>query len=337
MEDQEKQVCLVTGGAGFIGSFLCEALLKAGKRVICVDDFSTGHVRNIDPYLRNPDFQFLKLDINEPFDLEQFPELEPFKVRFLGVQEVYHLAVPKSIKHFDQYRMQTLLTNTIGTRNILDIAVKYKAKFLLASSSVVYGNRTKDTHVFSEEYLGVVDHLTPRACYDEGKRFAETITSTYADVHKLDAKIARIFRTYGPRMPLFDGHQIPDFVMNALNSEDIIVNGVEDMKTSMLYVTDLVDGIIRLMHASPGIGPVNLGSDQDLKSADIARKVLEMTQSNAKVVFEAPLAFVTEAGLPDISKAKENLGWTPVVRLEAGLQKTIEYIRANKILLTNGD
>lgn len=335
MEQQDKPVVLVTGGAGFIGSFLCEALLKENKRVICVDDFSTGHVRNIDPYLRNPDFQFLKLDINEPFDLEKYPELEPFKVQFLGIQEVYHLAVPTSIKNFDKYREKTLLTHSVGTRNVLDIAKKYKAKFLLASSSVVYGSRTEEIKVFSEDYQGVVDHLTPRACYDEGKRFAETMTFTYAHVHGIDAKIARIFRTYGPRMPLFDGHQIPDFILHALNGEPLVINGGEDFQTSMVYVTDVVDGMMRLMAAKPDIGPVNLGSDEDLKLADVARKVVEMTGSQSQVQFAEQLEFLTEIGLPDVSKAKEVLGWTPVVRLEDGLQKTIDYIRANKILLTS--
>ncbi|MBU1126614.1 GDP-mannose 4,6-dehydratase, partial [Patescibacteria group bacterium] len=176
--------------------------------------------------------------------------------------------------------------------------------------------------------------LTPRACYDEGKRFAETAFATYGYVHKLDTKIARIFRTYGPRMPLFDGHQIPDFVMNALNGEPIVINGVEDFQTSMVYVTDVVDGLIRLMAAKPGIGPINLGSDEDLKLADVARKVIEMTGSASTVTFADQLEFLTELGLPDVSKAKDVLGWMPVVRLEDGLQKTIDYIRANKILLT---
>ncbi len=334
MPNLDKPVVLVTGGAGFVGSFLCETLLKEGKRVVCIDDFSTGHVRNIDPYLRNPDFQFLRQDINQSFDLESFSELEPFNIKFLGLQEIYHLAAPTSIKNFDKYREKTLLTHSVGTINILKIALKYKAKFLLASSSVVYGSRSEDKKVFEESYEGIVDHLTPRACYDEGKRFAESATATFGFVHQLDTKIARIFRTYGPRMPLFDGHQIPDFVMNALNNEPIVINGSEDFQTSMVYVTDVVDGLIRLMAAKPGIGPVNLGSDEDLKLADVARKVIEMTGSESSISFAEQLEFLTELGLPDVSKAKDVLGWMPVVRLEDGLQKTIDYIRANKILLS---
>lgn len=334
MSATEKSIVLVTGGAGFIGSFLCGELLKAGKRVICVDNFSTSHVRNIDPYLRHADFQFLRLDINEPFDLETFAELEPFGVKFVGVEEIYHLAVPTSIKHFDKFKAQTLLTNSVGTRNVLDIAVKYKSKVLLASSSVVYGGRSEEMTVFEEGYQGVVKHLTPRACYDEGKRFAETMFETYAQVYGLDTKIARIFRTYGPRMPLFDGHQVPDFVMQALNNEPLVINGDETFKTSMLYVTDIVDGLLRLMASKPGLGPVNFGSDVDLNLVDVAKKIIELTSSSSEITHAEELPFLTELGLPSISKAKEQLGWMPVVRLEDGLQKTVDYIRANKILLT---
>ena len=337
MPDEDKKIVLVTGGAGFIGSFLCETLLKEGVRVICIDNFSSGHVRNIDPYLRNPDFQFLRLDINEPFDLESFPELEPFKVKFLGVQEIYHLAIPTAIKNFDKLRAQTLLTNSIGTRNVLEIAVKYRSKILLASSSVVYGGRTKEQIVFKEEYKGVVDHLTPRACYDEGKRFAETMFQTYADVYGIDARIARIFRTYGPRMPLFEGHQIPDFVLNALNGDNLVINGEDTFKTSLVYVTDLVDGLMRLMKVKENIGPINIGDDVDVLLKEVAQKIIDMTESSSKIEFQEQLKFLTELGLPDVSKAKEYLGWVPVVRLEDGLQKSIEYVRANKILLTSGE
>lgn len=334
MEQTDKSVVLVTGGAGFIGSFLCEELLRQGKRVICVDNFSTSHVRNIDPYLRNPDFQFLRLDINEPFDLESFAELEPFKIKFKGIQEIYHLAVPTSIKSFDKFKHMTLLTSSVGTRNILDIAVKYKSKILLGSSSVVYGGRTEEVKVFNETFKGIVDHMTPRACYDEGRRFAETMFVTYADVFNIDARIARIFRTYGPRMPLFDGHQIPDFILHALNGENLVINGGENFQSSFVYVTDVVDGMLRVMAAKENTGPVNIGSDQDILLADVAKKIIEMTGSGSQVEFAEALAFLTELGLPDITKAKTELGWTPVVRLEDGLQKTIDYIQANKILLT---
>lgn len=333
-DSDDKKVVLVTGGAGFIGSFLCEELLKEGKRVICIDNFATSSVRNIESLLRNPDFQFLRLDVNEPFDLETFPELEPFKIPFKGLHEIYHLAVPTSIKNFDQFREMTLLANSVGTRNILDIAVKYKAKILLASSSVVYGGRTEEKQVFEEDYKGIVDHTTPRACYDEGKRFSETMFITYKQVFEIDARIARIFRTYGPRMPLFDGHQIPDFILSALNGEDLVINGDKEFKSSFIYVSDVVDALMRLMAQKNDTGPMNIGSDLDVPLNDVAQKVIDMTGSSAQVKYAERLAFLTELGLPDISKAKEELKWMPVVRLEDGLQKTIDYIKANKILLT---
>lgn len=332
----EKKTVLVTGGAGFIGSFLCEALLKEGNRVICIDNFSTGHVRNIEPMLRNPDFQFLRLDINERFDLEAFAELEPFKVKFLGVQEIYHLAMPTAVKDYDQYKMQILLANSAGTRHVLDVAVKYKTRVLLASAGTVYGSREDKRDTVDETELGVVDQLNPRAAVNEGKRFAETMFATYADVYGLDAKIARIFRTYGPRMPLFHGHQIPDFVLNVLDGKPLTIMGDANTTTALVYVSDVVDGLVRLMRADKGIGPVNLGSDVNLKIADVAAKIMALAENEVKVEYEPQLAHMIPLSLPNLHKAREILGWLPLVRLDDGLKKTIDYVRANKLLLTNG-
>lgn len=332
MANQNKTV-LVTGGAGFIGSHLCERLLKDGARVVCIDNFATSHVRNIEALLQNPNFFFLRLDINTPFNLEKMPELEPLKIPYDGIQEIYHLACPTTVKKFDEFKIQTLLSNSLGNYHLLEIAAKYKSKILLSSTSVVYGNRSDDDIYFEEDHQGVVDHLSPRACYDEGKRFSETMFETYRQVHGIETKIARIFRTYGPRMPLFDGHMIPDFVLNALDGKDLVVYGDESFSTSLIYVTDVVDGLVRLMSSSADTGPVNIGDDKDLKIVDVANKVIELTGSSSKVVHEAEIPFLTQLGLPRISKARE-LGWLPLVRLEDGLTKTIEYVRANKILLT---
>jgi len=332
MANQNKTV-LVTGGAGFIGSHLCERLLKDGARVVCIDNFATSHVRNIEALLQNPNFFFLRLDINTPFNLEKMPELEPLKIPYDGIQEIYHLACPTTVKKFDEFKIQTLLSNSIGNYHILEIAAKYKSKVLLGSTSVVYGGRLEDEKFFDEEHKGIVNHLSPRACYDEGKRFSETMFETYRQVHGIETKIARIFRTYGPRMPLFDGHMIPDFVLNALDGKDLVVYGDEAFSTSMVYVTDVVDGLVRLMGAPKDVGPVNIGDDKDVKIVEVANKVIELTGSASKVVHEAELPFLTELGLPRISKARE-LGWLPLVRLEDGLTKTIEYVKANKILLT---
>jgi UDP-glucuronate decarboxylase len=329
----EKKNVLVTGGAGFIGSHLCERLLRDSCRVICVDNFATSHVRNIEALLPNPDFQFIRLDVNQPFDLEASQELAPFKLPFQGIQEIYHLAAPTSIKNFDQFKIQTLLSHSIGNYYALEIARKYRSKILLGSSSVVYGSRRDGDPFVEEDELGVVDHLTPRAAYDEGKRFSETMFETYRQVHQLDTKIARVFRTYGPRMPAFDGQLIPDFILNAIDGKPLVIYGDENFSSSLVYVTDVVDGLIRLMQSPAGTGPVNIGSDQDLKLKDVAGMVIQMVGSSSKIVYEPPLIFLTELGLPRIEKAKE-LGWLPLVRLEDGLKKTIEYIKANKLLLT---
>lgn len=329
----EKKNVLVTGGAGFIGSHLCERLLRDSSRVICVDNFATSHVRNIEALLPNPDFQFIRLDMNQPFDLETYTELAAFKLPFQGIQEIYHLAAPTSIKNFDQFKIQTLLSHSIGNYYALEIGRKYRSKVLLGSSSVVYGSRRDDDPFVEEDELGVVDHLTPRAAYDEGKRFSETMFETYRQVHQLDTKIARIFRTYGPRMPAFDGQLIPDFILNAIDGKPLVIYGDENFSSSLVYVTDVVDGLIRLMQSPPGTGPINIGSDQDLKLKDVAQMIIQMVGSSSKIVYEPPLLFLTELGLPRIEKAKE-LGWLPLVRLEDGLKKTIEYIKANKLLLT---
>ncbi len=329
-----KKNILVTGGAGFIGSHLCERLLQDGNRVICIDNFSTSHVQNINQLLQHPDFQFLRIDVNEPIDLEFFPELASFQVKFQGLQEIYHLACPTTIKKFDQFKMQTLLTNSVGTRNVLDLAVRYKSKILLSSSSVVYGPRRKEVRAFSEEMEGLIDHLSPRACYDEGRRFAESMFATYEQVYGIEIKIARIFRTYGPRMPLFDGHLIPDFVLNAIDNKELVIYGDESFMTSLCYVTDVVDGMLRLMASEKEVRVVNIGGDQDIKIVDVAKKIIAMTESQSTVRFEPSLLFLSSLGLPNIQRAKEELGWLPLVLLEDGLKRTIEYVKANKILLT---
>jgi UDP-glucuronate decarboxylase len=328
----EKKNVLVTGGAGFIGSFLCEKLL-ANARVICVDNFVTSQESNIDHLLKNADFEFIRHDFNIPFDPEAFPELARFKLKFQGIQEIYHLACPTSPKKFDQYRMQTLFANSLAAKNALDLAVRYKSKILQASASVVYGPRPLDGHSYREEEFGTVNMLSPRACYDEGKRYAETMFETYRQVHGLDVKIARIFRTYGPRMPLFDGQMVPDFITNALDGKELIIYGDETFRTSLVYVTDLVDGLMKLMAAPSDIGPVNLGSDVDMPLIDVAQRIIEMTGSTSRINFEPPLLFMTPLGLPDITKAKEKLAWLPLVQIDDGLKRAIDYTVANKALV----
>ncbi len=328
----EKKNILVTGGAGFIGSHLCESLLKEG-RVICLDNFVTSQESNIDPLLKNQDFEFIRHDVNVPFDPEAFPELARFRVKFQGIQEIYHLACPTSPKKFEQYKMQTLYANAIGMKHVLDLAVRCHSQVLFASTCVIYGARPEDGHPFREQDFGSSDILSPRACYDEGKRFAESCCATYQQVHGLDVRIARMFRTYGPRMPLFDGQMIPDFITNALDGKDLEIYGDESFRTSLTYVDDVVSGLRKCMAAPADIGAVNIGSDVDLKLVDVAQRIIELTGSSSKIVFKPGLLFMTQLGLPDLTKAKEKIAWIPLVTLDDGLKRTIEYTMANKSLI----
>jgi UDP-glucuronate decarboxylase len=329
----DKKNVLVTGGAGFIGSHLCERLLKDAK-VICMDDFSNSSIQNIEHLLQYPDFEFIKNDINNPIDLEEFDELDKFKVKFQGIQEVYHLACPTNIKEFEKLKMNTLWANSKAMISTLDLAVQYKAKYLFASSSIVYGPATEEKIVFTEEQEGVVNHLSPRACYDEGKRFAETCVETYRQVHNLDVKIARIFRTYGPRMRLRSGLFISDFILDALEGRDLEIYGGQEKAQTLCYVSDIVDGMVRFMDALPDVSVMNLGSDAMYRLSDVANKIIELTDSSSKVVFRDPMAFVSRPGVPDLSSAREKLGWLPLIRVEDGLQKTVDYTIANRTRLS---
>lgn len=328
MEAVKKNI-LVIGGAGFIGSHLCDELIKY-HHVICVDNFISSSPGNIDHLLQNPNFVFIRHDIVTPLDLESFPELEKFRVKVKGVAEVYNLACPTSVKEFANTKIPTLETNAWGTRNALELARNYQAKFLHFSSSVVYGGRAEDKKFFHENYFGYVDFLSPRACYDEGRRFAESQVVTYRDVYKLDAKIIRVFRAYGPRMKLFDGQMVPDFITNALDGKDLVIYGDKNFSTSLCYVSDVVDAAIKMMESEEA-GPINIGGIDDYNLYDqVASKIIELTGSSSKIVFEPPLLFMTTLGLPDITLAKEKLGWLPVVTLADGLKRTIDYTQAEK-------
>jgi len=328
----EKKNVLVTGGSGFLGSHLCKQLLKEAN-VICMDDFSNSTIQNIDHLLQYPDFEFIKYDVNQPIDLHQFEELEKFKVKFQGIQEMYHLACPTSPKNFGELKLASLWANSRAMLSTLDLAVQYRAKYVFASSSVVYGEPISPEQMFHEDDEGIVDHLSPRACYDEGKRFAETCIETYRQVYGLDAKIARVFTTYGPRMQLRDGLLIPDFILSALDGKPLVIYG-DDMTQTLCYISDMIDGLIRLMHTDPDISIVNLGHDRVERMSSVAKKIIAMTGSSSDVVFEKPLEFLTAKGVPDLRRAKESLDWIPLVRLEEGLKKTIDYTIANKEMLS---
>jgi UDP-glucuronate decarboxylase len=324
----EKKNVLVTGGAGFIGSYLCERLLKEAN-VICIDDFSNSGPQNINHLLQYPDFEFINYDISKPIDLESFDELVKFKIKFQGIQEIYHLACPTSPKNFNDLKINTLLANSTAMINTLELAVKYKAKYVFSSSSVVYGT-VQDGNSFKETDIGLVDHLSTRACYDEGKKFAESCVETYRQVYGVDAKIARVFTTYGARMRLFHGLLIPDFIVNAIDGKDLVIYGDEDISTSLCYISDLITGLTGMMAAEEKVKVVNLGGDKVIKFSEVAEMIIKMTGSNSKIIFEKPLDFLTKKGAADLSYASEALGWMPLVRLEDGLAKTVEYVIANR-------
>lgn len=325
----QKKNVLVTGGAGFIGSHLCERLLREA-RVICIDDLSNGSIHNIDHLLQYGDFEFIKYDVNAPINLDGWDELDKFQVKYQGVQEIYQLACPTSPKNFEQFKLHHLWTNSQAMFSTLDLAVKYRAKYVFAGSSVIYGPPTPERHVFAEADQGQFDHLSPRACYDEGKRFAETCVETYRQVHRVDAKIARVFTTYGPRMKLRDGQLIPDFIINALEGKELVMYGDADLDQSLCYISDLVDGLVRLMHAGPDTAVVNFGSEEVYKMVDVANRIIAMTNSKSQVVFKEALIFLSKKGTPNLARAKEELGWLPLVNLEQGLRQTIDYTIANK-------
>jgi UDP-glucuronate decarboxylase len=328
---ENKKNVLLIGGAGFIGSHLAERLLR-DSNVICVDNFVSSSEKNINHLLKLPNFQFIRHDMKDPLDLSAVEELKRFQLNVFGINEIYNLACPSSVKNFEKLQKETILANTVVLLNALDIAVKYKSKFMQFSSSVVYGAAPRDEFV-NEAYRGISDMLDPRGCYDEGKRYAESIVDTYRRIYSLDTKIVRLFRTYGPRMLINDGQIIPDFIVSALENKDVVVYGNEDFRSSLCYVSDVVEGCVKVMDSDMK-EPVNLGSTDVYRVGDVAGVIIQIASSSSVVKFEPAQMFLRELAIPDITKVKEALGWFPVVTLEEGLQKTIDYTRAHKDLLT---
>ncbi len=319
---------LVTGGAGFIGSHLCERFVREGYNVICVDNFITGTEKNIDQLLTFPNFKFLRHDMTQPLDLEKFQELSLFQIKFKGLHEIYHLACPTSPKHSNSVPVETLLANSHGTYNALEVARRYGSKFLLASTAAVYGDLLPGMTRFKEDYLGYVDALGPRACYNEGKRFAETMTEYYRRYHSVDVKIARIFKTYGPRMKMNDGRLIPDYIMHALENEQIVVHGDPDtFVSSFLYITDLIDALIKMM-ASKESGPFNVGHNVIYRIHDVAQLIIKLAESSSTVTIAEAYPNLDKLGGPDISLIKEKLGWFPLIDVEEGMKKAIDFMQS---------
>ena len=304
---------LVTGGAGFVGSFLCERLLDAGAEVLCVDNFFTGTRANVEHLIGHKRFELMRHDVTFPL--------------FVEVDEIYNLACPASPVHYQYDPVQTTKTSVHGAINMLGLAKRTKAKILQASTSEVYGD--PDIHPQTEDYWGNVNPIGPRSCYDEGKRCAETLFFDYRRQHDMRIKIARIFNTYGPRMHPNDGRVVSNFIMQALRGEDITLYGDGEQTRSFCYVDDLVTGLISLMNTSDDVtGPVNLGNPGEFTIRELAELVIELTGAKSKLV-HAPLPEDDpRQRQPDISLARERLGWRPEIELRDGLVKTIAYFDA---------
>jgi UDP-glucuronate decarboxylase len=310
---------LVTGGAGFIGSHLCEHLVKTGSDVLCVDNFFTGRKANIAHLLGNSNFELLRHDITTPLYIE--------------TDLIYNLACPASPIHYQFDPVQTTKTSVIGAINMLGLAKRVKARILQASTSEVYGDPS--VHPQTEDYRGNVNPLGPRGCYDEGKRCAETLFFDYYRQHRTKIKVVRIFNTYGPRMHPQDGRVVSNFIVHALSNADITICGGGDQTRAFCYVDDLVAGLIRMMESDDHItGPINLGNPQEITIRQLAERIITLTGSRSRIVYVSLPQDDPRQRCPDITRARETLNWTPSVLLDDGLTRTIAYF--DRLLSNNG-
>jgi UDP-glucuronate decarboxylase len=303
---------LVTGGAGFIGSFLCERLLARGDEVLCVDNFFTGRKQNVEHLLGNRRFELIRHDVTEPILLE--------------VDQIYNFACPASPVHYQYNPVKTVKTSVLGTLNMLGLAKRVRARLIQASTSEVYGD--PHVHPQREDYWGNVNPIGPRACYDEGKRVAETLCFDYHRQNGVDIRVVRIFNTYGPRMLADDGRVVSNFVVQALRGEDLTLYGDGQQTRSFCYVDDLVTGIVAMMDQDATVGPVNLGNPNEFTIRELAELVIELTGSASKIVSRPLPQDDPTRRQPDITRARTHLGWEPAVQLRDGLVKTVAYFEA---------
>lgn len=306
------KTALITGGAGFLGSHLCERFLKEGYKVICMDNLITGTLSNITHFEKNPGFKFIRHDVSKYIDIDD------------KIDIVLHFASPASPVDYLNYPIQTLKVGSLGTHNALGVAKEKKARFLLASTSEIYGD--PKIHPQPETYYGHVNCVGPRGVYDEAKRFAEAITMAYHKTHKVDTKIVRIFNTSGPRMRKDDGRAVPNFINQALKNEPITVYGKGAQTRSFCFVSDLIEGIY-LLSQSDIHGPINIGNPVELKIIDLAKKIIKLTGSKSKIVYKELPEDDPKVRQPDIKRAKELLKWNPKIRLEEGLKETIKWFK----------
>ena len=301
--------CLVTGGAGFLGSHLCERLLNDGHEVICLDNYFTGRMANVAHLRDNRNFELIRHDVTEPILLE--------------VDRIFNLACPASPIHYQFNPVKTIKTSVMGAINMLGLAKRVYARILQASTSEVYGDPA--VHPQTEDYWGNVNPIGIRSCYDEGKRVAETLFMDYHRQNKVDIRIVRIFNTYGPRMLPNDGRVVSNFIVQALNGEDLTIYGDGSQTRSFCYVDDLIEGFVRMMNQDKIIGPVNIGNPGEFTMLELAKEVLDLTGSKSKIVYKPLPGDDPKMRRPDISLAKEALGWEPTIPLRKGLEKTIVY------------
>src|SRR5664280_1611484 len=303
---------LVTGGSGFLGSHLCESLLAEGANVICLDNFFTGSRRNVEHLLDNKHFELIRHDVTFPIYLE--------------IDQIYNLACPASPIHYQHDPVQTTKTSVHGAINMLGLAKRVKAKIMQASTSEVYGD--PKVHPQTEDYWGNVNPIGPRACYDEGKRCAETLFVDYYRQHNLQIRVIRIFNTYGPRMHPNDGRVVSNFIVQALKGENISIYGDGGQTRSFCYVDDLIDGMIRMMNSREDFtGPVNIGNPGEFTILQLAQKVIELTNSSSKIIYQPLPSDDPMQRKPDITLARKELGWEPKVQLEEGLIRTIDFFK----------
>ncbi len=306
---------LVTGGSGFIGSFLCERLINEGNKVFAIDNFYTGSKTNLSKLINHPDFKLIHHDIVEPIHLE--------------VDWIFNLACPASPVHYQSNPIKTAKTNVIGTLNMLDLAKRLGARILQASTSEVYGDPLE--HPQNENYFGNVNPVGIRSCYDEGKRMAETLLSDYNRQNQVDTKIIRIFNTYGPRMNQDDGRVVSNFIVSAIKGKPITIYGNGLQSRCFCYVSDMVDAIHKMMKKNDFVGPINIGNPFEFTIKELAEKVIDMTNSPSKIIYTSARSDDPVRRKPDISLAKEKLGWEPLIMLEEGLQKTINHFEKSLI------
>ncbi len=308
-----KKIIIVTGGAGFIGSHLCKKLLERGNKVICLDNFFTGSKKNVQHLLKNKNFNLVKHDIIEPY----FPKVK--------IDQIYNLACPASPIHFQFNAIRTVKANTIGVINLLGLAKKYQARILQASTSEVYGDPLE--HPQKESYWGNVNCIGPRACYDEGKRCAETLFFSYQSQNNIDIRVVRIFNTYGPNMSLNDGRVVSNLIIQALNGKNLTIYGNGKQTRSFCYVDDLVDGLISMMEKNKINGPINLGNPGEFTINELAKKIIKLTGSKSKIIYTKLPVDDPIKRKPDINLAKKQLNWQPKIKLEEGLKITIDYFK----------